>query len=154
MRNNVLLVVNPVSGGVDKTAFIDAALQFATKENLKLELYQTSGSNDVLKIKTLFDQLNPVRVIIVGGDGTVKLVTEALDDQDVIIGILPAGSANGLATDLNLPLLPEKIYPKSLRWYGGQCYRLLTSRLRFCRKYCCQYHQQHRGNCLHMELCS
>jgi diacylglycerol kinase family enzyme len=39
---------------------------------------------------------------VAGGDGTIKMVAEAMENY-VIIGILPAGSANGLAVDLNLP---------------------------------------------------
>jgi diacylglycerol kinase family enzyme len=45
---------------------------------------------------------------VVGGDGTIKMVADALSDFDIIIGILPAGSANGLSVDLDLPAsLPE-----------------------------------------------
>jgi diacylglycerol kinase family enzyme len=39
--------------------------------------------------------------------GTIKMVAEAMENYDVIIGILPAGSANGLAVDLNLPTTIE-----------------------------------------------
>ena len=45
----------------------------------------------------------PERVLVAGGDGTIKMVAEALEDFDIIIGILPAGSANGLSVDLDLP---------------------------------------------------
>ena len=41
--------------------------------------------------------------MIAGGDGTVKFVTETLFGEDIIFGILPMGSANGLAKDLDLP---------------------------------------------------
>lgn len=99
----MLLVVNPISGAIDKTEFIDAATLFATKENLSLVEYTTTGKNDISKIRILYDQYKPERIIVVGGDGTIKIVAEALETQDVIIGILPAGSANGLSVDLNLP---------------------------------------------------
>jgi diacylglycerol kinase family enzyme len=45
---------------------------------------------------------------VAGGDGTIKMVAEAMENYDVIIGILPAGSANGLAVDLNLPTTIEE----------------------------------------------
>lgn len=102
MKNNVVLVVNPISGGVDKTEFIDATTLFAIKESLNLILYTTSGDDDVSKIKVLYEQLNPERIIIAGGDGTIKMVAEAIEGKDVILGILPAGSSNGLAVDLDL----------------------------------------------------
>lgn len=102
MKKNVLMVVNPVSGAVDKSEFIEATFLFASKKNLKLSLYYTSGNDDVLNIKTLYKKLLPERIIIVGGDGTVKMVAEAIENQNVILGILPAGSANGLAVELDL----------------------------------------------------
>jgi diacylglycerol kinase family enzyme len=36
------------------------------------------------------------------------MVAEAVEPYDVIIGILPAGSANGLSVDLNLPAALEE----------------------------------------------
>ncbi len=38
-----------------------------------------------------------------GGDGTIQLVAKVLKDFDLILGILPAGSANGFAFNLDLP---------------------------------------------------
>ncbi len=102
MKKNILLVVNPISGDVDKSEFIDATALFASKENLNLSLYMTSGDDDVSKINALYKQHYPERIIIAGGDGTIKMVAEATEDQDVILGILPAGSSNGLAVDLDL----------------------------------------------------
>lgn len=102
MKKNVLLVVNPVSGAVDKSEFIDAATLFAVRENLNLILYKTTGGDDISMIRQLYESHNPERIIIAGGDGTVKIVAEATEAKDVILGILPAGSANGLAVDLDL----------------------------------------------------
>lgn len=102
MKNNILLVVNPISGAVDKSEFIDMAKLFAAKENLDLIVYTTSGKDDISKIRTLYKQHSPERIIIAGGDGTIKMVAEATESLDVILGILPAGSSNGLAVDLDL----------------------------------------------------
>ena len=49
------------------------------------------------------EENNAERIIIVGGDGTIKMVAEAMKDHEVILGIIPGGSANGLSVDLNLP---------------------------------------------------
>lgn len=97
-----MLVVNPVSGAIDKSGFIDAITLFAAKENCNLILYTTSGKDDILEIRSLYLQHKPERILIVGGDGTIKIVAEATEGQDVILGILPAGSSNGLCVDLDL----------------------------------------------------
>ena len=103
MKKNVLMIVNPISGDVDKAEMIAATQLFAEKEKLGFEVYETSGQDDCVKIKALYNKLKPQRVLIAGGDGTIKMVAEALEQHDVILGILPAGSANGLSVDLNLP---------------------------------------------------
>lgn len=111
MKKNVIMITNPVSGGVDKSEFIDAASNYAVMENLNFVLYETSADNDTTKIKALYKKFMPERIIVAGGDGTIKLVAEALENEDFILGILPAGSANGLATDLGLPKSVEESIP-------------------------------------------
>ena len=103
MKKNALFVVNPISGDLDKSQLIEAVHFFATHENLDFELYETSGNDDIAEVKKLYDLHKPERIIIAGGDGTIKMVAEAVQNHDVILGILPAGSANGLSVDLNLP---------------------------------------------------
>lgn len=103
MKKNVIMIVNPISGAIEKSNFIAATAQIAAIKNLNFILYETLGRNDMEKIRTLCKIHQPERIIIAGGDGTIKMVAEAIGNQDVIFGILPAGSANGLAVDLNLP---------------------------------------------------
>ncbi|SDZ95734.1 lipid kinase, YegS/Rv2252/BmrU family [Flavobacterium gillisiae] len=111
MKKNIILIVNPVAGGIDKSEIIEATSVFADKEGLNLVLYTTTAGDDTSKIKGLYDTFKPERVIVAGGDGTIKLVAEALEGVDVIFGIIPAGSANGLATDLNIPKRLEDNLP-------------------------------------------
>lgn len=96
------MVVNPISGDVDKTAMIKAARDFAHTRGYDFRFFETDGEDDCRKIREHYDRYKPERVLITGGDGTVKLVGEALQKQDVLFGIIPAGSANGLAVDLEL----------------------------------------------------
>ena len=103
MKKNILFVVNPISGDLDKTDLIDAVREFAAVNHFDLRVYETTGKNDLKEIQTLYNQYNPERIIIAGGDGTIKMVAEAMEHYDIILGILPAGSANGLSVDLNLP---------------------------------------------------
>ncbi|RXM47856.1 diacylglycerol kinase family protein [Flavobacterium sp. YO12] len=103
MKKNILFVVNPISGDLDKTDLIDAVREFAAVNHFDLKVYETTGENDLKEIQTLYNQYNPERIIIAGGDGTIKMVAEAMEQYDIILGILPAGSANGLSVDLNLP---------------------------------------------------
>ena len=109
-KKYVLMVVNPISGDVDKSEFIQEAKFYADALNLKFVLYETTGKQDDEEIRKLCNLHQPERVLVAGGDGTIKMVAEALEDFDIIIGILPAGSANGLSVDLDLPSsLPENL---------------------------------------------
>ncbi len=102
-QKKFLLIVNPIAGGNDKTAMIEAVQDFAQKEGVTLIEYKTTGEEDEKAIKTLYDVHKPERILVAGGDGTIKIVAEAVEHLDVIIGVLPAGSANGLSVDLELP---------------------------------------------------
>lgn len=103
MKKNILMVVNPISGDMDKAEFTETAKLFAEKEGMDFFVYETTGKNDEQNIREACKKHNPHRVLIAGGDGTIKMVADALQDVDVVMGILPAGSANGLSVDLNLP---------------------------------------------------
>jgi YegS/Rv2252/BmrU family lipid kinase len=108
LKKNVIIVVNPVSGDVDKTEIVSSTLLFAKNENLESILYETSGRNDIDNIKNLYNLYKPERIIIIGGDGTIRMVAESIINEDVILGIIPAGSANGFALDMDLKLTLEK----------------------------------------------
>ena len=97
------LIFNPISGDIDKADIVFQTFAYAKLFDIEIIVYQTTGIKDADAIIELFKKHEPERILIAGGDGTVKLVAEALEHFDVIFGILPAGSANGLATDLNLP---------------------------------------------------
>jgi diacylglycerol kinase (ATP) len=108
LKKNIIFVVNPISGDIDKSDLLNAVEEFSVVNNFNLTVYETAGEKDVQAIRSLYDEYNPERIVVAGGDGTIKMVAEAMEKHDVIIGILPAGSANGLAVDLNLPTALEE----------------------------------------------
>ncbi len=99
----VLLVVNPISGAMDKTDLLEQVKEEVININANLEIFWTKGKNDVQDLERSIHDLQPCRIICAGGDGTIKLVAEALNSRKIPVGIIPAGSANGLATNLELP---------------------------------------------------
>jgi len=58
------------------------------------------------QVKIIIEAAAPDLVVAVGGDGTIKLVATALLNSRIPLGILPAGSANGLAYELGIPEKP------------------------------------------------
>lgn len=102
-----LLIVNPISGGVNKKHLISEVEACIENYDIDLEIYYTQGVNDKENIQKLIDIEKPDRVVVAGGDGTIKLAAEAMEDKQIPLGIIPAGSANGLAFNLELPTTME-----------------------------------------------
>lgn len=103
-RNDmILLVVNPISGGMDKADIINFLKKKFEKEDRAFSTYYTTGNNDEERLKDIVQETQPNRVLIIGGDGTIKLLAEIIKETWIPIGLLPAGSANGLAANLELP---------------------------------------------------
>lgn len=100
---SALLVVNPISGAIDKEDLIDDIKNEIGKRNCALSIFQTTGEEDVFNLSELINKEKPQRILVAGGDGTIKIAAEAIKDLAIPMGIIPAGSANGLAVNLNLP---------------------------------------------------
>jgi len=102
-KENFLIVINPVAGTIDVDKVTHIAQQWASESGKNLEVFKTSGNNDEENIKRLLQLNSYERVLVAGGDGTVNMVASILLNTNTILGILACGSANGLATSLNLP---------------------------------------------------
>ena len=102
-KPKLLFVINKGSGNnsINFDEIIDK--YFEEKQDIiisKIHLDENINCDD-LKKKISFE--NPDKVIAVGGDGTIKLLAEVLMGKQLPLGILPAGSANGMAKDLQIP---------------------------------------------------
>ncbi|HWQ68101.1 MAG TPA: YegS/Rv2252/BmrU family lipid kinase [Methanospirillum sp.] len=58
-------------------------------------------------IQEIIDEGHPL-VIVGGGDGTFNTVTELFVHRDVVLGILPLGTANNFARSMGIPMALEK----------------------------------------------
>ena len=102
----LLFVVNPISGGRDKDVFIEDAKEFCFKYGIEISEFYTTGKDDVKRLKQEAEQNNPDRVVSIGGDGTTLMTSLALHGSDTPFGIIPMGSANGMAKELGVPADP------------------------------------------------
>jgi len=111
---NILLIINPVSGGQDKTIFLDEAKAFCKKYGFNLRVFETTGKSDEEKLRAAIEDFGPARVIAAGGDGTILLAAIVLQNQDIPLGIVPLGSANGMAAELNVNPQPMEAFKDAL----------------------------------------
>src|SRR5687767_11749092 len=93
----ILFVVNPISGGNEKKDWETAIREFFSNSDYNIEFYIQNGQNDRPSILNHIERFKPEKVVAIGGDGTVKMVAEIIKETTMVLGIIPAGSANGLA---------------------------------------------------------
>jgi YegS/Rv2252/BmrU family lipid kinase len=99
----ILLVVNPIAGDIDKKEMVKDFKAIAARSNTEVFIYHTKGERDIEHVRHIAKERKPVRIVAAGGDGTIKLVAEAIRGMDITLGVIPSGSANALALNLNLP---------------------------------------------------
>lgn len=99
----ILFVINPISGGKSKELFIENAETYCQKYGIDFEYFHTTGEGDVKKLKGAIEIIKPDRVVSIGGDGTTLMTSLALQNSEVPFGIIPMGSANGMAKELSVP---------------------------------------------------
>jgi len=98
----ILFVVNPISGGVNKKPFIKEATSLCKKYAIEFVFFKTTGNNDTNKLQTVLSDFQPDKVASVGGDGTTLFTSQVLLHTKFCMGIIPLGSANGMATELSV----------------------------------------------------
>lgn len=109
--NHALVVINPISGDIDKDEIETLLKAFCESRQTAFELYKTVGDETDEHYIRDYQKRHPVdAVVAVGGDGTVNLVAKMLIGSSVPMGIVPLGSGNGLSKDLKIPqTLPESL---------------------------------------------
>jgi len=98
----LLFIINPGSGSHDINLKEVISAHFDSK-NTEIDLFELPEDCSLEKIKEKIKSAKADRVVAVGGDGTLKLVAECLLHTETPIGIVPAGSANGMAKELGIP---------------------------------------------------
>ncbi len=104
----LLFVINPISGDVDKEPFLANAEIICKKYGVDYRFFKTTGTNDEQQLSTIIKEYTPDKVASVGGDGTTLFTAVALLETKIPMGIIPLGSANGLAEELFTNAIPEE----------------------------------------------
>ncbi len=103
----LLFVVNQASGSKDES-LSEQIINFFSNSAITIEIFELPRKCSVEQVKKAIESVKADRVIAVGGDGTLKLVAECLLNTETPIGIIPTGSANGMAKELGIPLNIEE----------------------------------------------
>ena len=99
----ILFVVNPISGNGKQKKIGLVIQRYLNKDKFSFALKFTKHHKHAEEIT--HKHRNDFEIIIaVGGDGSVNQIGTSLINSPTIFGIIPAGSGNGLARHLNIPL--------------------------------------------------
>ncbi|HMI52406.1 MAG TPA: diacylglycerol kinase family protein [Candidatus Saccharimonadales bacterium] len=106
---NALLIHNPNAGNAGKRRrpLLDEARRILSAGGIEAELAETKGPNDATEIARRATAEGRQLVIACGGDGTLNEVVNGLAESQnghrATLALLPGGTANILAKELDIP---------------------------------------------------
>ncbi len=104
LKKNILFVINPISGGKNKLNFAEKVYKYLDMNLFEptFEFTQWHGHGIELASKAVSDGFDII--VAVGGDGTINEIASVVEGTELLMGIVPFGSGNGLARALNIPM--------------------------------------------------
>jgi YegS/Rv2252/BmrU family lipid kinase len=96
------MIANPASGRASGRK-LGKAEDLITAKGVRLETLYTTGSGEAVALAREAVRKKPDLVIAAGGDGTLNEVVNGLAGSGVPMAILPLGTTNVLARELNIP---------------------------------------------------
>lgn len=108
IKKRILFIVNPISGVSKKGQLVKQIESTIDKSRFEYVILYTEGPGHATKICQAYTELKTDTIVAVGGDGSVNEVAKGLVGSKTALGIIPAGSGNGLAHHLKIPVNPKK----------------------------------------------
>lgn len=107
---SIVAIINPISGaGINPNAAarrVALVRAEAERRGLRAEIHLTERAGHARELAAASAEAGVELVIVWGGDGTLNEVGAALLGSDTTVGLVPAGSGNGLAAALGVPRQP------------------------------------------------
>lgn len=102
-KKRVIYIINPNSGVGRKGMLARQIRRETDTSKIDLEVLHTSYHGHAMDLARQYSNIADA-VVAVGGDGTVNEVGTGLIGSRTALGIIPAGSGNGLARELDIPM--------------------------------------------------
>ena len=106
MSRKILFIVNPNAGKKISGKLIET-IRKELPENITKEIIIWEDPAHFSEITQKLKTENYTDAIAVGGDGTVNQVAKSILNTNIALGIVPAGSGNGLARSLGISVKTE-----------------------------------------------
>lgn len=105
---DLMLIINPISGTGTKQNVPQTVESMLLGRGCRLDVRFTSGRGDATSLAAEAATNGYAAVMVCGGDGTINETAKALCNTQVPLGLIPAGSGNGLARHLGVPVDVEE----------------------------------------------
>ena len=127
-----LFVVNHSSGTNKSTNWDNLINTFLSGSEHSFKIYHLPESFTITQIKDHIAAFNPTNIIAVGGDGTVTMLANIVAYTNIALGILPAGSANGMAKELCIPENPVEALKIIIDAHVRKCDLIEINKNKYC----------------------
>lgn len=104
----LLFIVNPNAGKKISEYLIDT-IRKEFPHNVYYQIVVWKDKNHFKEVLDILHSQDYTDVVAVGGDGTVNQVAKSIIGTNITLGIVPAGSGNGLARSLGLSMKVEEV---------------------------------------------
>jgi diacylglycerol kinase (ATP) len=103
MKRKILYFINPISGPHRKKSLEQIIIEKTKEQKISFEILhaERDGQYSFLKEKITKEKITDI--VICGGDGTINNIAAKLTGSNINVGIIPAGSGNGLALTAKIP---------------------------------------------------
>lgn len=108
MKSKALLIENPTAGPWDMTRSLKRLAFHFSACGYPTTLVQTHNPGDATRYAAQAAQDGMGMVFVAGGDGTINEVVNGLAGSSTALGIVPVGTGNILAHQLNIPILSTR----------------------------------------------
>lgn len=102
-KKKIRFIINPKSGNRSKGNFEDRILKSVDSAQFEPEILFTQAPQHATQLSQEAAHQQYYAVIAVGGDGSVNETAAGLVNSKTALGILPAGSGNGMSKHLGIP---------------------------------------------------
>ena len=122
-RKRILFIINPISGQRRFKNLEERIERGIDQKKYRIDIRTTQFAGHA---KTLASDAVKARtdiIVAVGGDGTINEVASSLIGSNAMLGIIPAGSGNGLARHLSIPLT----LPRALKLINQAGHKLIDT---------------------------
>lgn len=103
-KRKIRFIINPISGTGKHKQVLSGIDHELDKHAFDIEICYTEYPNHATELAEQAVKYKIPIVAIVGGDGSVNEVARVLKNTDTALAIIPAGSGNGMARHLGIPM--------------------------------------------------